>query len=390
METIYKLIMPIVVFAFSFACGGGSNRQAAPTNLKYPASSISAIVGQIIPTDSPSLSGQVTSFSIAPALPTGINLDGITGVISGSPSVPAAEATYTITAANSGGSTSTMIDLLVAAQLPDLRFQCTGAFSSFSSGGYQMEMGAPPIGGASPVFTYTGTSYWGPLVISAPTGDGWGCAGVVVPVPLVGGVTSIYTTDFLANLDNDLATYAQSGLVVTSLDASVRGFGIVVTGPTGNSNQYGMIVNRLADQSALTSWAFSNGSGGAVITAVSTLGNDYAGDSATGPIVAVAATRSGDGNTYETQVLSGTPADLAVALPNLGNQGYVITAFGSGNLGTQTYLAVLTRKTGDSTPRTIRVDGPGAASSPALPEGYVLIGRMATGSAQGPWWVWQR
>lgn len=390
MRKTHSLILPMVVIALSLACGGGSHGQPAPANLRYASSSISAIVGQPIPRDAPSLTGQATRFSAAPALPTGLDLDAATGVISGSATSPAAEAIYTITASNDSGSTSTTIDLLVAAPLPDLRFQWTGAFSSYASGGYQLGMSTPPTGGGGVVVTYSGTAYWGPLEIWAPGGDGWASAGIVVPVPLVGGVTSIYTADFLASLDTDLATYAQSGLVVTSLDASVRGFGIVVTGPIGDASQYGMVVNRLADQKALTDWVANQGSHGTVLTAVSTLGNDYAGDAATGPILAIAATRSGDGSTYETQVLSGTPAELALSLPTLGTQGYIITAFGSGNLGAQTYLAVLTRRTGDSTPRTIRVDGPGAAGSPALAEGYVLIGRMATGSAPGPWWVWQR
>ena len=42
---------------------------------------------------------------MSPALPTGLSLDGTTGVISGTPAAITAQATYTITAANAAGST---------------------------------------------------------------------------------------------------------------------------------------------------------------------------------------------------------------------------------------------------------------------------------------------
>ncbi len=55
----------------------------------------------------------MTSYSIAPALPNGLSFDTATGVISGTPSVISATATYTVTAFNSGGSTSFAIDITI-------------------------------------------------------------------------------------------------------------------------------------------------------------------------------------------------------------------------------------------------------------------------------------
>ncbi len=54
-----------------------------------------------------------TNYSIAPALPTGLSIDANTGIISGTPSVPSAVATYTVSGSNAGGSASTTLDITV-------------------------------------------------------------------------------------------------------------------------------------------------------------------------------------------------------------------------------------------------------------------------------------
>ncbi len=54
----------------------------------------------------PTVSGTVINYSITPSLPLGLNFNTATGEISGTPSVVSSTATYTITANNSGGSTS--------------------------------------------------------------------------------------------------------------------------------------------------------------------------------------------------------------------------------------------------------------------------------------------
>ena len=64
-------------------------------------------IGDVIPNLSPVVSGgTVTSFSISPALPAGLSFDTATGIISGTPSALSGTILYTVTAFNSGGSTS--------------------------------------------------------------------------------------------------------------------------------------------------------------------------------------------------------------------------------------------------------------------------------------------
>ncbi len=63
--------------------------------------------------------GTVTNYSISPALPQGMSIDPITGIISGIPIAPAgATLNYTITASNSGGSTTATFVMLVDAGAP--------------------------------------------------------------------------------------------------------------------------------------------------------------------------------------------------------------------------------------------------------------------------------
>jgi hypothetical protein len=86
---------------------------AAPSNLAYPQATISTAAGLSISTDIPSVTGTVFSFTVAPTLPAGLTLDNVTGAISGTPIAAAAEATYTVTAANSLGSTTASVVITV-------------------------------------------------------------------------------------------------------------------------------------------------------------------------------------------------------------------------------------------------------------------------------------
>ena len=88
----------------------------APANLTYSAQTPSFTVGLMITPDTPSSTGgAVASYSVAPALPTGLVLDTTTGIISGTPTVAAIAASYTVTATNAGGHTSDSLTITVLA-----------------------------------------------------------------------------------------------------------------------------------------------------------------------------------------------------------------------------------------------------------------------------------
>jgi 6-phosphogluconolactonase (cycloisomerase 2 family) len=79
----------------------------APTNLTYSTNPVVYVKGTLISANSPSNSGGTpVSYAVAPALPAGLALSTTTGIITGTPTVVAALATYTVTATNTAGSTS--------------------------------------------------------------------------------------------------------------------------------------------------------------------------------------------------------------------------------------------------------------------------------------------
>ena len=83
--------------------------------------------------------GPVVTWSILPTLPTGLSIDSSTGEISGTPIVLSTVATYTVTAENSGGSTTTTVDITVNDVVPSSIDYSNSPFtltkdSAFSSG----------------------------------------------------------------------------------------------------------------------------------------------------------------------------------------------------------------------------------------------------------------
>jgi hypothetical protein len=87
----------------------------APSGLSYMPAMISGTVGTPIANLTPAITGAQITYSIDPALPTGLSIERTTGVISGTPSVTAASAIYTVTATNTAGSTTTTLTVAVVA-----------------------------------------------------------------------------------------------------------------------------------------------------------------------------------------------------------------------------------------------------------------------------------
>jgi hypothetical protein len=90
----------------------------APSNLSYSDDAPTYVVNQPISADIPNIQGIVTQWSVSPALPAGLSLDGSTGYITGTPTTVTASANYTVTGTNPGGSSTTVIFLGVAVSPP--------------------------------------------------------------------------------------------------------------------------------------------------------------------------------------------------------------------------------------------------------------------------------
>lgn len=121
---------------------------APPTGLSYP-SPRTYTVGVAIAALSPTVTGTVTAYSVAPALPTGLSLNASSGQISGTPTVVSAATNYTITASNSSGGTTFALNITVNVAPP----------SALSYPSPHTFVAGTPISAISPTVTGTVTSY---------------------------------------------------------------------------------------------------------------------------------------------------------------------------------------------------------------------------------------
>jgi hypothetical protein len=100
-----------------FGCGQGGLQP--PLSLSYSAVTAVYTLGVTIAPNSPiSTGGMINAFSVSPALPPGLRLSPITGVISGTPTFLAAQANYTVTASNSSGHATSALIITVNDRAP--------------------------------------------------------------------------------------------------------------------------------------------------------------------------------------------------------------------------------------------------------------------------------
>ena len=108
MRSMRWLGSSLVSLSFLFS-GCGHNGTPAPCAISYANSSAAFVRGVPITPDAPSGGAGATSYSVSPALPTGLILNSGTGILSGTPTAVAAQASYTVTATGSGGSITTTL-----------------------------------------------------------------------------------------------------------------------------------------------------------------------------------------------------------------------------------------------------------------------------------------
>ena len=102
-------------------CGGGPGPVSVqpPSGLSYTTLTADYTQGTAIGANNPiSTGGAVTSYSVSPALPAGLSLNTSTGIIDGTPTAVTSKSSYTVTASNSGGSTTASLSITVNAAAP--------------------------------------------------------------------------------------------------------------------------------------------------------------------------------------------------------------------------------------------------------------------------------
>ena len=159
----------------------------APESLSYPDSSVVYVTRQqIIPNVPITTGGEITQYSVSPALPAGLSLDPQTGVISGTPTTVTASAIYTVTGSNNADSVQTSLTIGVETQVE------APANLSYSDPAPVYIVGQPIVdnepqssGGEITQFSVS-PALQGGLSIDAQTGD-------ITGTPTVAGAPITYT-----------------------------------------------------------------------------------------------------------------------------------------------------------------------------------------------------
>lgn len=114
------------------ACGGGSSGSPPSESLSYPSTPLVFTVGAAIAPIKPTVMGPISTFTVSPALPAGLDL-GPDGTIAGTPTAVSAAITYTVTGSGGGASASAILSITVNSPPPSSLSYGSPAFT-FATG----------------------------------------------------------------------------------------------------------------------------------------------------------------------------------------------------------------------------------------------------------------
>ena len=156
----------------------------SPYSIVYSPSSFTLTKGTAMTTATPTASGgTVTSWSISPSLPAGLTFSSTNGAISGTPTAIASSATYTVTASNTGGSSTAEVIIVVNDVAPSIAY--SGSPFTLNKG-TAMTTATPTLSGGAVTSWLISPSLPTGLTLDAATG-------AISGTPTVTSTSTLYT-----------------------------------------------------------------------------------------------------------------------------------------------------------------------------------------------------
>jgi len=268
--------------------------------------------GMVIPNLSPTVSGGlVVSYSVSPALPAGLSLNTLTGEISGTPTAITPPATYTVTAVNSGGTSTYDVNITVNDVAPVISYISTNVYTK----GMVIPNLIPEVSGGLVVSYSVSPALPAGLSLNTLTGEISGTPTTITPpatytvTAVNSGGTSTYDVAITVNDVAPVTSYISSnvytkGIVIPNLIPAVSG-GLVVSYSVSPALPDGLNLNTLTGELSGTP---------TTITPLATY--------------KVIATNSGGSSTYDVTITVNdvAPAGLSYTTPNLFMKGMAISS----------------------------------------------------------------
>jgi hypothetical protein len=352
-----------------FAAGTLTMNPAAPSGLAY--ANINGTVGTAISNVTPAVTGSGITYSIDPALPSGLLLNPTSGVISGTPSVAAASAIYTVTATNAGGNTSTTLTVAVLPVVPsDLSYAningtvgtaitnvnptVTGTVDSYSispalpaglvlNTGTGVISGTPSAAAASDTYTVTATNAGGYASTTLTIVVGYAVGPVAVADSLTKPADNEpYMIPVSQLLANDYRITSTSGATATGgLTVSA-----VTSGSGNTANLAGEYIQFTPSSESTDTFTYTVTDGTKTATATVTITTETQAPSFTLQIVKVGTATFAGGNTTVTHDFIGVPGQTYL-IEYTTNLSGAWTSAGNQSTGPKGSFSVIFTKTGN-------------------------------------------
>ena len=255
----------------------------------------------------------ITGYSISPALPSGLNFDATAGTISGTPTASSAATNYSITAYNTGGSSTATVNITVNTSLPAPNISYAGP-QTYTTGTAITSLTPTNSGGAVPATIYTQV---GTLAGSGTQGAVNGTGTAASFYNPIGVASDASGNLYIADTFNHIVRKITSAGVVTTLAAgftSPVGIAVDASGNVYITDQGNNVVDEISPAGVVTTVAGSGAQGSTNGTGTAATFNNPHG-------IAV----DGFGNLYV--------ADYGNLIRKIAPGGVVTTLAGSGSQG---------------------------------------------------------